>query len=103
MKTTVLGTVDAGRSAAVLLDDEDLLLFEVVEQFHVVGGDEELCVAGIALPGPEPAEDLADDTHVQVTVDFVEYGRARHVECVAELRQQVEPAVSYRWIRRQGG
>ena len=45
LKATVLGTVDAGRSAAVLVDDGDLLLFEVVEQSHAVGGDEEPCVA----------------------------------------------------------
>ena len=51
----VLGAVYPGRAARILFDDEELLLFQIVEEADVVGGDEELCVMGIGFPGAKPA------------------------------------------------
>ena len=71
----VLGAMHTGGAAVILLDDEYLLLFQIVEQAHVVGCDKELCaVALVALRDRNQRSISPSDVYVKVTVDLVENG-----------------------------
>ena len=88
----VLGAMHTGGAAVILLDDEYLLLFQIVEQADVVRCDKELRIACVAFLGPEPTKYLASDVYVKVSVQVVENGKSGVIERPKDLRQQVEQA-----------
>ena len=77
----ILEAVYSSGTAAVLLNNEDFLFFETIEQAHMMGRDDELCVQWVALARPEQAKQFVHDVHMQIAVDFVEDGQSGPVEC----------------------